>query len=219
MSSRADGAPHPTGRVPAFINYNLTDKGLEHCINVAKPKLVLYESDLAPAIADIAASLRTTNPALQFARWEDRFSANGGGKEKIAGGVDGEVRLDEGVLSRYSAERIPNERRSEIKWSSPCCLIYTSGSVLRSRASCSRVLTFASSQHDWLAEGCAHAPRTRSHCRNRTSACMFPLMVASLTAVRFAGLDDAQLVLALFAHLHPDASRPSTRLHRSPFIY
>ncbi|GAA5999278.1 long-chain fatty acid transporter FAT1 [Rhodotorula paludigena] len=115
--------------VPAFINYNLTDKGLEHCINVAKPKLVLYESDLAPAIADIAASLRTTNSALQFARWDDRFSSSSGGKEKSARGIDGEVRLDEGVLSRYSAERIPNERRSGIKWSSPCCLIYTSGTT------------------------------------------------------------------------------------------
>lgn len=62
-------------------------------------------------------------------RWVDSFSktASNGGGEK--GGVDSEQVLDEAVLAQMSSERIPDERRKGIKWSSPCCLIYTSGCV------------------------------------------------------------------------------------------
>ncbi|TNY18949.1 putative bifunctional fatty acid transporter/acyl-CoA synthetase FAT1 [Rhodotorula diobovata] len=107
--------------VPAFINYNLTGQGLAHCVAVAAPKLVLFESDLSPAIADVAASLG----GAKLVRWVDTFS-KGAATEK---GVEGEMVLDEGVLQQMSTERIPDERRKGIKWSSPCCLIYTSGTT------------------------------------------------------------------------------------------
>lgn len=68
-------------------------------------------------------------------RWVDTFS-KGAATEK---GVEGEMVLDEGVLQQMSTERIPDERRKGIKWSSPCCLIYTSGCVY-----CSSVLARAS---------------------------------------------------------------------------
>ncbi|GAA5903126.1 hypothetical protein JCM8208_000458 [Rhodotorula glutinis] len=111
--------------VPAFINYNLTGQGLAHCISVAAPKLVLFESDLAPAIADVAPSL---DRSTKLVRWVDTFSKTSiAGGEK--GGVDGEQVLDEAVLAQMSSERIPDERRKGIKWSSPCCLIYTSGTT------------------------------------------------------------------------------------------
>lgn len=114
-----------THSVPAFINYNLTGQGLAHCISVAAPKLVLFESDLAPAIADVSPSL---DRSTKLVRWVDAFSKSaGGGGEK--GGVEGEQVLDEAVLAQMSTERIPDERRKGIKWSSPCCLIYTSGCV------------------------------------------------------------------------------------------
>ncbi|GAA5822938.1 hypothetical protein JCM3770_002180 [Rhodotorula araucariae] len=107
--------------VPAFINYNLTGQSLAHCVAVAEPKLVLYESDLAASIADIAPSLGSA----KLVRWVDSFSKPFSGEK----GVQGEMVLDEGVLAQMSTERIPDERRSGIKWSSPCCLIYTSGTT------------------------------------------------------------------------------------------
>ena len=34
--------------IPAFINLNLRNESLVHCINVADAKAVVYETDLAP---------------------------------------------------------------------------------------------------------------------------------------------------------------------------
>ncbi|BGP09813.1 hypothetical protein JCM10049v2_005687 [Rhodotorula toruloides] len=113
--------------VPAFINYNLTGQGLAHCINVAGPRLVLYDSDYASPIAEISSSLSEKNAGIKFVRWCDRFNTGVG--EKAQGGVEGEVRLDEGVLRQMSEKRIPDERRAGVTWQSPCCLIYTSGTT------------------------------------------------------------------------------------------
>ncbi|BGP33857.1 hypothetical protein JCM10296v2_005663 [Rhodotorula toruloides] len=113
--------------VPAFINYNLTGQGLAHCINVAGPPLVLYDSDYASPIAEISSSLSEKNPGIKFVRRCDRFNTGVG--EKAQGGVEGEVRLDEGVLRQMSEKRIPDERRNGVTWQSPCCLIYTSGTT------------------------------------------------------------------------------------------
>ncbi|GAA5909166.1 hypothetical protein JCM6882_001208, partial [Rhodosporidiobolus microsporus] len=111
--------------IPACLNYNLTSTALTHCISVAAPKLVLYESDLAPFIAEIAPTLRAEHGGVPMVRWVDGFSKPVGEK----GGVEGELVLDEQTLAREKKERIPDERRAGVKWTSPACLIYTSGTT------------------------------------------------------------------------------------------
>ncbi|GAA5836202.1 hypothetical protein JCM5353_001936 [Sporobolomyces roseus] len=113
--------------VPSFINYNLVGDGLVHCINVASPKLIIYESDLTSSIADVASTLRQKTPSLKFARWVDRFTKEVGSIEKQA--IEDEIRLDEGVLRQMSDKRIPDHHRNGVSWQSPCVYIYTSGTT------------------------------------------------------------------------------------------
>ncbi|GAA5973711.1 hypothetical protein JCM21900_004997 [Sporobolomyces salmonicolor] len=113
--------------VPAFINYNLTGQGLVHCINVACPSLVIYDSDYAVPIVDAASSLKAQLPALKFVRWFDRFSKSA--DDKGEGELQGEIRVNEAVLGGMSSERIPDEARKGVSWQDPCCLIYTSGTT------------------------------------------------------------------------------------------
>lgn len=113
--------------VPAFINYNLTDDGLRHCVLVAKASMILYESDLASNIADVADALRQVKPDLIFVSWSDNFSS---AKEKHEDPVSGTIALNPDVLRPLSRERIPDDRRKGITWQSPACLIYTSGQLV-----------------------------------------------------------------------------------------
>ncbi|GAA5977527.1 hypothetical protein JCM10908_005002 [Rhodotorula pacifica] len=114
--------------IPAFVNYNLTDKGLEHCIAIAKPRLVLFDADLASPIATVAPSLSQSLPSLRFIRWVDSFYSGSPG-EKSVSVSEGEIVLTEAELSQCSTERVPDERRKGITWHSPCVLIYTSGTT------------------------------------------------------------------------------------------
>lgn len=119
-------------RIPAFINYNLTDKGLTHCISVAKPRLVVFDADLAAPIADIASDLANAHSDLRFVRWVDEFYSGSPGEKSISLPDEvsaKEVVLTEAELSRCSASRVPDERRNGITWHSTCMLIYTSGTT------------------------------------------------------------------------------------------
>ncbi|GAA6064281.1 hypothetical protein JCM10212_000947 [Sporobolomyces blumeae] len=115
--------------IPAFINYNLVGDGLVHCVNVATPKIIIYDSDLAASISDVASTLASKNPSIKFVRWIDVYtkSFSGGSDEKPA--IANEIRLDPDVLGRMSGKRIPNDRRNGITWQSPCVYIYTSGTT------------------------------------------------------------------------------------------
>ncbi|GAA6031356.1 hypothetical protein JCM8097_005619 [Rhodosporidiobolus ruineniae] len=118
--------------LPACLNYNLTGPSLAHCIKVAAPKLVLFDSDYSSPIASLSSQLRAELPKEpRFVRWVDRFCATGTGeKEKREGEeVEGETVLTEEIRARQGKERIPDERRSGIQWTSPACLIYTSGTT------------------------------------------------------------------------------------------
>ncbi|POY70016.1 hypothetical protein BMF94_6980 [Rhodotorula taiwanensis] len=118
--------------IPAFINYNLTDKGLTHCISVAKPRLVVFDADLAAPIADIASDLANAHSDLRFVRWVDEFYSGSPGEKSISLPDEvsaKEVVLTEAELSRCSASRVPDERRNGITWHSTCMLIYTSGTT------------------------------------------------------------------------------------------
>ncbi|GAA5940572.1 long-chain fatty acid transporter FAT1 [Sporobolomyces koalae] len=113
--------------IPAFINFNLTGEGLAHCINVATPKLIVYESDLANSISEISASLRTKNPGLRLIRWIDRFTRSIPSASESA--IEDEFHLDRATLARMSDKRLPNEHRNGITWQSPAVYIYTSGTT------------------------------------------------------------------------------------------
>lgn len=112
--------------VPAFINFNLTGEGLVHCINVASPKLVLYESDLSSSITEISNLLRQKNPSIKFVRWIDRFTTRPN-EEKES--IEDEVRLDGEVLKQMSDKRVSDKYRKGITWQDPAVYIYTSGTT------------------------------------------------------------------------------------------
>lgn len=114
--------------IPAFVNYNLTDKGLAHCITVAKPRLVIFDADLAAPIADVAPALQQSLPSLRFVRWVDSFYTGSPGEKSVSVTED-EIVLTEVDLGQCSDKRVPDERRSGITWHSPCVLIYTSGTT------------------------------------------------------------------------------------------
>ena len=106
----------------------MTDKGLAHCISVAKPRLVIFDADLATPIADVAPGLHQSLPSLRFVRWVDSFYSGLPG-EKSVSVSENETVLTEFELEGCSAERVPNERRNGITWKSACVLIYTSGTT------------------------------------------------------------------------------------------
>lgn len=109
--------------MPAFINYNLTDEGLAHCILVAKAKMIVYESDLSTSISEIVDHLRQKAPQTEFVRWVDRFSKSG---EKVAD-VPGSSTIDDAELARQSPQDVDDKYRKGLDFQSPACLIYTSG--------------------------------------------------------------------------------------------
>ncbi|KAM0748143.1 putative bifunctional fatty acid transporter/acyl-CoA synthetase FAT1 [Meredithblackwellia eburnea MCA 4105] len=114
--------------IPAFINFNLVDKGLHHCINVVKSKLVLYDASLSSAIAPVAASL----PEPQFVRWTDHFSPlSSFEKDSVATIVppSNYFTVTPELLSTFPTTRLPDTHRSGIKWLDPAVLIFTSGTT------------------------------------------------------------------------------------------
>ncbi|KAK4048158.1 hypothetical protein OIO90_005922 [Microbotryomycetes sp. JL221] len=110
--------------LPAFINYNLTDEGLAHCILVAKARLIIFESDYSTPISEVAQHIKQKAPHTEFVRWVDRFSAQDG--EKVAEVADATT-VDEATIARQSSDKIDPSYRKGIDFQSPACLIYTSG--------------------------------------------------------------------------------------------
>ncbi|KAK4046689.1 hypothetical protein OIV83_005892 [Microbotryomycetes sp. JL201] len=111
--------------LPAFINYNLTDEGLAHCILVAKARLIIYESDYSQPISEVAEHLKQKAPGTEFVRWVDRFSNP---SEKVAD-VAGSSTIDEQTLAAQSSDKVDSKYRRDIDFQSPACLIYTSGTT------------------------------------------------------------------------------------------
>ena len=106
--------------MPAFINYNLTGKGLAHCVTVAKAKMVLFDGELESSIEEIASELG----GAPLIRWRDQYSA-------AVRPVDlpNVSTLDQRMLDQFSVEEVPHERRAGIDFGTPALLIYTSGTT------------------------------------------------------------------------------------------
>ncbi|TVY58272.1 Fatty acid transporter protein, partial [Lachnellula suecica] len=93
------------GAKPAFINYNLTDKALAHCIRVSTTRLVLVDPEVSHNVNE---SVRNELPSVQF--------------EVFTPELEAEVMTTEGV-------RQPDSARSEDKGTNMAVLIYTSGTT------------------------------------------------------------------------------------------
>lgn len=93
------------GAKPAFINYNLVGKALEHCVSVSTARLLVVDAQLQDNITD---ELRATLTGVQFEIF-DAFTE-----------------LE--ALSTVGV-RQPDSCRSEDKAQNMACLIYTSGTT------------------------------------------------------------------------------------------
>lgn len=107
--------------IPALINYNLVSTALSHCISIASPKLILYDSSISSPIADVAGELGVKMPDLAFVRWRDEWdSAVKGEKGEEAGAkVEGETELTPVVRRQYSGDKLPDSHRKGVSWTRP----------------------------------------------------------------------------------------------------
>ncbi|GAA5989279.1 hypothetical protein JCM11641_003860 [Rhodosporidiobolus odoratus] len=118
--------------VPAFINTNLTDKALSHCLSIANPKVIIFDTALSQPLSAVSQSLSASLAGVRFVRYTDQYSymeleEKRGKLAEVP--IEGELKIDEKVLAGFSGDKVPNERRSGVRWDSPACLIYTSGTT------------------------------------------------------------------------------------------
>jgi len=93
------------GAKPAFINYNLTGKALEHCVKVSTGRLALIDPQIQELVTQ---DVRDALPSVQF----DIFSPE----------------LEAEAMSTQ-AVREPDSSRTEEKTQNMAALIYTSGTT------------------------------------------------------------------------------------------
>lgn len=93
------------GAKPAFINYNLSGKPLEHCIRVSTTSLILVDPEVAELVTP---DIRNALPNVEFVL----FSPD----------VEAEVMATEGI-------RAPDSTRSEEKSENMAKLVFTSGTT------------------------------------------------------------------------------------------
>lgn len=93
------------GAKPAFINYNLTGKALEHCLQVSKTRLVLVDPDVEHNVTE---EVKASLSGVEFLAFTPEIEAA--------------VMSTEGV-------REPDSSRSEPQLRNTAILIYTSGTT------------------------------------------------------------------------------------------
>ncbi len=72
---------HVHQRCTAFINNSLTDKGLVHCVSVARAKLFIYEPYLEGPFLTFKTSC-SPSPIEHFIRYDDGITPLDGNAEK-----------------------------------------------------------------------------------------------------------------------------------------
>ncbi|CAK7262419.1 long-chain fatty acid transporter fat1 [Sporothrix epigloea] len=93
------------GAKPAFINYNLRDQALIHCIKTGKSKLMVVDPEVVEALTP---SLREELSDVRIEVFTDSVRAQAGASKAI---------------------RYPDEERFEDKAETPAMLIFTSGTT------------------------------------------------------------------------------------------
>ncbi|CCF52794.1 hypothetical protein NDA11_002849 [Ustilago hordei] len=119
--------------VPAFINNSLTDKGLVHCVSIARACLLVFEPYLEGPISDVQDEIQQKTPIDAFIRYDDGITPLDGDQEKAAGAVSKplakKVEFGPSDLLKYSAKRVTDKYRKNVGESSTAALIYTSGTT------------------------------------------------------------------------------------------
>lgn len=97
----------------------IVGRALIHCIQAVKSQLLLFDSSLSDAVAEVAPTLKS----VTLVRWVDVFTT---ASEKIPA-VHGALTLDPELLSTFETTRFGDEHRAGLTWQDPAVLIFTSG--------------------------------------------------------------------------------------------
>lgn len=107
------------GVIPAFLNYNLRDKSLEHCIKISNPSAIIFDDAFTSAITDISTSLLSELPLKPL-----YLSVSSSEK---AGIVD--MVINAAALEQFTTTPVLDEIRSGININDHLLSIYTSGTT------------------------------------------------------------------------------------------
>lgn len=103
------------GATPAFLNYNLADAPLLHCLKVSTARYLLFDDEVAANVSTIKDQLASV-PITAICH-------------KEAAGVDWATNIGPADFARQSTAQPPVARRNKQKVTDPAHLIYTSGST------------------------------------------------------------------------------------------
>lgn len=104
------------GARPAFINYNLQGKALEHCLRASTARLLFVDPDIRPSISD--------EVLTSIAQADFRSGDSTGPVEVVVVTPDVEAEID-----NVEPERSPDGDRAGARRSDMAILIYTSGTT------------------------------------------------------------------------------------------
>lgn len=104
------------GACPAFINYNLTEASLLHCIKISTSRLLIFDDEVTNNVATIKDQLKTENIRVICHQEESQ-------------GPDWCEKVTPAEFATQSTARPDDSFRSGFKQVDPSVLIYTSGST------------------------------------------------------------------------------------------
>lgn len=103
------------GVTPAFMNFNLSDASLLHCVKVSTSRFLIFDDEVTDKVATIKEQLKTEN-LLPICHKEEA-------------GADWCQNITPAELETQSSARPDNKYRNGPKQTDPSVLIYTSGST------------------------------------------------------------------------------------------
>lgn len=103
------------GAAPAFINFNLNENSLFHCVAIAKARYLVFDEEVDDSVRTIKDQL--SSAAVQVFCYQD-------GK-----GSDWAQNLSAADLARQPTTQPPSSRRTNVAMTELAALIYTSGST------------------------------------------------------------------------------------------
>lgn len=106
------------GATPSFLNHNLVDKALLHCVRVSTARVMLYDEEIATNVLPVLPEL--TEMGVRTIRWEEHETPRGSQTTEI---------VSESFLSLQNTLRPADTLRAGQKPTDTAVLIYTSGST------------------------------------------------------------------------------------------
>ncbi|KAI9012958.1 hypothetical protein BC832DRAFT_528531, partial [Gaertneriomyces semiglobifer] len=102
------------GGVAAFINTNLQNKALAHCLTISNCVMVIYHSTLAANVHPVASSTTVNGKLPQLA---------------VFGGQGQPGDITPQMLAEYATSSVPENLKAQVSIDDPAILIYTSGTT------------------------------------------------------------------------------------------